>query len=887
MMNLNLPKCDVKQYPQYNGFDPQFFFDVILPHRKKLNEKGILTCPFNYGYKLQNTEDKYGKKIYPWSAWKKGDALKSIQLPHEKKPFNYIVKTGKVNGFLVIDYDFPKHDDGEVDGLEWLRSILPEDHAFWNTKQVKTASGGTHFYLKYDERFKIGTTRCIYLNGSKSKISLDMRTDGCCVIGEYSVNEKGVYIPDDKSFEDILDIPEELVPYLTKPLPQNSNIVNPNTQVSVENLTASSNEQQITADKIKYINCLNGNEYIFGEHGLWWDLAKICATFYNFTYFLQISQNAPNFTSISDCKSKFEDAKQHPVSFGLLVNIIKEHLPIVYQEEFGYINQNIYKGDEEGFNQILYHTYKEQFKYDSTNSVWYECVEGLWFKRDKDNLVMKRLIADEMVNVFRKKEYSLAKKKLEIQQNKNISEEAKKQDLELYEKLTETIQKQIGWCRSNNKRASFVNAAKDLFYDYDFLTKLDSIEYSGHLFSFTNGYIDLNEYHDNKEIIFHRHQPENYVSMTCGYDYTPLDQLDNDIMTRLLDCVEGVIPNEEDRNYLLQSLATCLTAGNDNEIILTAYGKTGGNGKGLLLSELMCRVFGSYSGTFKTANIVGKKTIDPESPSSGLASIMNCRYVYMTEPDKNEELNNDALKLLSGGDELSYRKLHENMQKRKPAFTLFLQANHILNADSYDDAVWRRLKYMHFNQTFRADPNLDKGEKQADITLKKTFTNDIRYRQTFIHILLKHYNPLLKDTTNIKKYINEARNDCDYIQEYIDNNIEQTDDLDGRNFLWNYDQTKFITFKEIKKRFKAWYKTEFDEEDNTKPTELKNQFVAKLDNHKKTHKTKMYQEGFDNVINEIKTSTNRTKQKNWGECFIGYKFSMGIEEEEETDSDLD
>ena len=865
---------DLETYPQFNGFNPQYFFDELKPFRKRYNEKGILTFPFDFGYKLANDTQRYGKKIIPWGRWK---GVQEIVKPNETRPHNYAVMTGKVNKFLVIDYDFPKLDEGEEDGLDWLKSVLPEEHNFWNTYRVKTGSGGQHFYLKYDERLKIGTTRCIYLNGVKSKISLDMRTDGNCVIGEKSVNESGSYNSiNNTTIDDILEIPEELMPFLIKPQnPVNIQIHNQN----VINLTPQTNNNNISEDKIKWINCLEGHEYLFNSHEAWWNLAKICATYYNFEYFLNISQKAEGFTSIEDCRSKFEDARNHPVNFGLLVNLIKDNLPLVYHENFGYINKNIYKGDEEGFNQIIFHTYKDKFKFDADNSIWYECVEGLWFKRDKENLVLRRLIAEEMINIFRKKDFYLTSEILKVSQNTELESEEKAKKVKELESLREIINTQISWCRKNNKRAEFVKSVRDMFYDYEFITKLDSIKYSGHIFSFNNGYINLNEYHENKTIVFHRHKPENYISMTCGYDYIPKSDIPIDILNKVYNTIDSIMPDEEDRKYLLQSLSTCMTAGNDNEVIITCYGKTGGNGKGVLLTNLMSYVFGNYAGTYKTSNIVGKKTIDAESASSGLASIMNCRYVYMTEPDKEEELNNDALKLLSGGDELNYRKLHENMTKRTPAFTLFLQANHILNADSYDEAVWRRLKYIHFNQTFRVNPNLEKGEKQADITLKKKFLNDLNYRQAFIHLLLENYDPILKDTEKIKQYINEARSDCDFIQEYIEGNIQETNEEDSE-FLWNYGQLKFITFNELKKRYKKWYKENYDEEDKTKPADLKKIFIQKLSNFKKTYKTKMFERSFDNEIQPI-TTNGRQKQKNWGASFTGYKFTLSIEEEDE------
>ncbi len=876
---------DLDAFPQFNGFNPQYYFDNIKDIRKAFTEKGLLTFPFDYGYKLQNSTELYGKKIIPWGPWK--NATSPIK-PLISRPHNYSVLTGPKNGFLVIDYDYPK--EGEDDGLEWLKSILGEEHDFWNTYTIKTGSGGKHFYLKYNPEINVGVARCIYINNVRSNISLDLRTDANCVIGEGSVNEKGIYEKVAGNIDNIKEIPAELFNYLKRPINQPQNL-----QLNINQGNINNNEETrtITEDRIKYINILNGEEHLLGDYENWFMICKICSHYYNFNYFLNLSMKAPSRSgrkqNIEYCRTMYENSKSQNCNFGCLVNFIKEKLPTKYDEHFGYINKYIYNGDDEGFNQLIFHTYKNKFKFDSINNLWYECVEGLWFKRDKDNLVLKRLLAEDFIKIFRKREYFLSQKLMEVQNNNQLAEEEKEREIEKYENLKEIINLQIKWCRSNNKRANFVNNIKDMFYDYEFLEKLNSLKLSGNFFSFANGYIDMNEFlRNDKNIIFHRHKPQNFISNTCGYDFIPKSEIEEEYFERLNNLMKDILEDNDDRKYLLEGLSSCMTAGNQNEVCITAYGPKGGNGKGLILGDLMTATFGDFSGTFKTENITGKKSIDPERASSGLANIMNCRYVYMSEPQKGEELNNDALKLLTGGDEICYRKLHENMIKSKPAFTLLLQTNNILNADSYDDAIWRRLKYILFKSVFRQNPNLEKGEKQADQTLKKKFQLDLKWRQTFIHILLNNYVENLTDTPNIIKYNDMARGECDFVQEWIDANIEETIDNDIE-FLWNYQQIKFITFNEIKKRYKIWYKNEYDEEDNTNPRELAKIFRDKLLRNKKKHTTKLYESDFDNAVVPIRDNTNRHKKKNWGESYIGYKFINNIsgEDSESEENDLD
>jgi phage/plasmid-associated DNA primase len=857
----------------------QWFFTKTQPTRQTFNEKGLLSFPFPFGYKLQNNIDRYGKKIIPFCAWKNVDNLKDLK-PNLKSPHNYALLTGKKNGIIVIDYDFPKLDDGEQCGLEWLKSLFPEEHKFWTTYRVKSGSGGQHFYFKYDERLKISGSRCIYMNGKKSNLSLDIRTDGGCITAENSINEVGSYDKICGSIDDILEIPKELLHYLIKPKTTTTKIINTNT-LNLTNRNINPDNRVISEEKLSYFNLLNDEEHLFGDYENWFFLARLCASHYNFNTFYTISQKAPSKSGkkgrMDVCREQFDyasDAK-YEMHFGEFIKFLQRNLQEKYDEHFGYINKYIYNGDDEGFNQLLYHTYKNRFKYDPDNELWYECVNGLWTKRDKKNLVLRRLIADEFVKIFWKKDYYLAGILTNLTESNNADEITK------IEGLKKKLMLQVKWCRSNNKRASFITSNADMFCDYDFLTKLDSNEISGHLFSFTNGYIDLNEYKESKNLIFHRHKAENYISMTCGYDFKPRSEIDNEIYKEMNDLVHSILPDEQDYRYTLQAFSSCLTACNNNEIAICLYGRTGGNGKGLLATIIMKEVFGDFCGTFKTQNITGKSKIDPEAASSGLAGIMKCRYVYMAEPEKDEEINNEALKILTGGDEIQYRKLHQNMLKAIPSFTIALQTNNILNTDCYDEAIWRRLKYIYFNQTFRVDPDESKGEKKADPTLKKKIQCDLRYKQAFIHLLIDNYTDILVDTDNIKKYTALSRNDNDTIKNFIDERIVQCvgEMYDTENYN-AYNTQKFLTLKQLKEEYHSYHQLNFDEKCPYKLKDLKNAFLAKIgDQYKQRYSTTIYHKNFtnNNAIEPVRTNTNREKKKNWSDVFIGYKIHEDFE----------
>ena len=56
--------------------------------------------------------------------------------------------TGKINNVIVVDVDKPKPDKDEKDGFKYFKQIMKNNP---KTLTYKTASGGRHYYFKYDE----------------------------------------------------------------------------------------------------------------------------------------------------------------------------------------------------------------------------------------------------------------------------------------------------------------------------------------------------------------------------------------------------------------------------------------------------------------------------------------------------------------------------------------------------------------------------------------------------------------------------------------------------------------------------------------------------------------------------------------------------------------
>ena len=140
----------------------------------------------------------------------------------------------------------------------------------------------------------------------------------------------------------------------------------------------------------------------------------------------------------------------------------------------------------------------------------------------------------------------------------------------------------------------------------------------------------------------------------------------------------------------------CLTGSTEEEKFLIAYGP-GGCGKGTFF-ETVAAVLGDYKTVVPIDTLLaGTFYTNGEGPTSELAKLAGKRYVLSSECNKCRRLDEAKVKLLTGGDTVSARRLNANSFEFRPAFKLILQTNHLPNiSDSLDNGLRRRLVIIPF-----------------------------------------------------------------------------------------------------------------------------------------------------------------------------------------------
>ena len=168
-----------------------------------------------------------------------------------------------------------------------------------------------------------------------------------------------------------------------------------------------------------------------------------------------------------------------------------------------------------------------------------------------------------------------------------------------------------------------------------------------------------------------------------------------------------IITDEDTLAAVMRYLGYCLTGEVNAEKAMLWYGR-GGNGKGTLTNTLI-RLFGSYATPFPVKTILARyQSKDADAATPAFSKLKWKRLAISEEIPQSERLDAATFKLLTGGDAIPIRKLHEEASEISPTHKLLISGNYNVELDSNDVGLRRRIMRVEFNQTF-TDSKQDTG----------------------------------------------------------------------------------------------------------------------------------------------------------------------------------
>jgi phage/plasmid-associated DNA primase len=357
--------------------------------------------------------------------------------------------------------------------------------------------------------------------------------------------------------------------------------------------------------------------------------------------------------------------------------------------------------------------------------------------------------------------------------------------------------------KDNNFCKNVVDMSKSFFSRDD--VEFDNIDY---LLGFNDGCFDLIQ---NK---FRAYKFNDYMTMTCGYNYKDAIKFKQEDYDEFIKVITLIMPDDKKRKLLLEILS-CGLIGRAIEIFVI-FNSSGRSGKGLL-DELLRLVLGDYQLIYADIKILTQPSKSGANPE--IAKIHKKRYVAFREPDATLTLQNDVVKDLTGGGNLSARMLYSNDCETILHNITVLECNERPKFKTEPShAEFERIIDLKFPHNFTSnDDDVDNITMFKINPLYKTTEWQIKMRGVFLVILIENfinfkenkYILSIPDDVRVRgqEYLNESFPLIEFFYENYQKTGDNTNILQLENIFTTikYSQSYSNLNKSEKRRYNKKY----------------------------------------------------------------------------------
>lgn len=363
-----------------------------------------------------------------------------------------------------------------------------------------------------------------------------------------------------------------------------------------------------------------------------------------------------------------------------------------------------------------------------------------------------------------------------------------------FERLRKKVEAKSEQLESSNFKQGIIKEASIIFKRHGFYSQLDT---AADIIGVKNGVLKLGQ---ECELISGHH--EHFISKFTPIMYKKFDENDPHIRD-LFRIIAEIIPERDFRNWLLLYLASSLSGGLKEGVMLLWYGG-GANGKTFIM-RMVAAALGEYSKKINISLFTTERE-GADKPNSAVMQLKNCRYCYCEETNKTEKLNTQRLKEIVNPGYISARDLNKKQENFKIVANMVVGHNHKLLIEDNDYGTWRRLRLYNSKVKFMRDPSPGNPfEKKDNPALVNTYPDDEDYKTAMFSILVHYYEILQRDYGGKVKDIpcpvleqetREYENSQNTISRFISERITIV-----------VDEEAYITKDDLRMDYERWYDT--------------------------------------------------------------------------------
>ena len=287
-----------------------------------------------------------------------------------------------------------------------------------------------------------------------------------------------------------------------------------------------------------------------------------------------------------------------------------------------------YSWDESGMAQLFAELYEEDTRYCPEAKSWFTYSEGAW-RKDIGALLVSAKIKEfyQLISLY-------------------CGEIANEERRTLYMKFVV----KLGDRRFRDRMLKDAS-------DNDLLViRASQFDSDPYLINCLNGTYDL------RSMEFREHDWRDFLTMQTNFEYTVQDIR----CPRWEEFIREVTMDDSDKaEYLQKALGYSMLGLANEECMFILHGKTTRNGKSTMLSAIH-HLLGDYA-SVSPVSIICKsdRAKNAEAATPALASLKGKRFVTMAESNQYGKLDEEAIKQLTGGEEIKTRNLYETSTDRK------------------------------------------------------------------------------------------------------------------------------------------------------------------------------------------------------------------------------
>jgi putative DNA primase/helicase len=283
----------------------------------------------------------------------------------------------------------------------------------------------------------------------------------------------------------------------------------------------------------------------------------------------------------------------------------------------------------------------------------------------------------------------------------------------------------------------------------------DELDQDDFLFNLRNGTFNL------KTFGLQQHDKTLNISKLADYKYDPDAKCP--LFLKYLDRIFRGNKNKDKMiSYLQRAVGYTLTGSTIEQILFLPHG-TGSNGKSVFL-ETIRALMGEYSAVIQSRSL----TTNRSDINNDIAALVGTRFVCCSENNSDSKLDEEVIKLLTGGEAITARFLHQEFFTYKPKFKLWWSFNHAPVVSDQTFSIWRRIKIIPFLEVITPD--------EMDKNMVTKLTNELPGIFNWaVEGLKEYYKNGLQEPEDVTGATTSYKDDQDVLMDFFELNYVFTD----------------------------------------------------------------------------------------------------------------